>query len=205
MSSFSLQGFHNLQKRQQPHDLESDYCIIWDKRPPPPLCATLGQSVEMGIHPGFSSKYRGKSPPHHSTLTFLYILFLDSASLVLRQAGAFHRTTTHYTLYNPRLDHVWTTSSAFLHRVVHAECTRAHCKDRSGCAHIATQYSWAPKSVGSSITVRAVLNFLDSSRFSFLSAVVKAAQCTSLVSRMHCRTTSFQICSYLQLSSQECS
>ena len=50
-----------------------------------------------------------------------------------------------------------------------------------------------------------VLNFLDSCRFTFLSAVKKAVQSTSSVSRMRCRTMSFQICSYLQLSSQDCS
>ena len=56
------------------------------------------------------------------------------------------------------------------------------------------QKTWGPASQPG-----VVLNFVDSNRFKFLSAVVKPVQCTSFVSQVCCRTTSFQICSYLQL------
>ena len=59
--------------------------------------------------------------------------------------------------------------------------------------------TWGP------VSQPGVLNFLNSSRFAFLSAVMKAVQRTRFISRTRCRTMSFRICSYLHLSSQECS
>ena len=60
--------------------------------------------------------------------------------------------------------------------------------------------TWGPASQAG-----VVLNFLDSSRFMFLSAVMKAVQRAHFIPRMLCRTMSFQICSFLQLFSPECS